>query len=121
LPAFTRRTVSLPDHPRLLRELRLLERRPHVGGRDTVDHGRNGTDDHANAVFGVLHCAQKPKRRIRVITQAQLRPDGTWVPSIEIDPRTGRKIEPERTRIRFVHLTEQEAPAVRGVVHGKWG
>ena len=62
LPAFTRRTVSLPDHPRLLRELRLLERRPHVGGRDTVDHGRNGSDDHANTVFGVLQVVQKRKQ-----------------------------------------------------------
>ena len=121
LPAFTRRVVSLPDHPKLLRELRLLERRVHVGGKDTVDHGRVGSDDFANAVFGVLQCAQKPKQRIRCITQAQLRPDGTWVPSIEIDPSTGRKIEPERTRIRFVRLTEQEAPAVRGRVHSKLG
>lgn len=36
LPAFTRRTVVLPDHPRLLRELRLLERRGHVGGKDSL-------------------------------------------------------------------------------------
>ena len=33
LPAFTRRVVSLPDHPELLRELRLLERRVHVSGK----------------------------------------------------------------------------------------
>jgi hypothetical protein len=44
----------LPDHPKLLRELRLLERRTHRSGRDKVDHGRNGHDDHANAVCGVL-------------------------------------------------------------------
>jgi hypothetical protein len=46
--------VSLPDHPRLLRELHLLERRMHVGRKDTVDHGRIGAGDYANAVFGVL-------------------------------------------------------------------
>ena len=58
LPAFTRRTVSLPDHPKLLRELRLLERRTHIGGKDSVDHGRYGSDDHANAYSGV---ANRPK------------------------------------------------------------
>jgi hypothetical protein len=54
LPAFTRGLVVLPDHARLLRELRLLERRTHRSGRDTVDHGRHGSDDYANAVCGVL-------------------------------------------------------------------
>jgi hypothetical protein len=54
LPLFSRGLVRLPDHPRLLRELRLLERHTHRSGRDTVDHGRNGHDDHANAVCGVL-------------------------------------------------------------------
>ena len=54
LPLFARGLVRLPNHPRLLRELRLLERHTHRSGRDTVDHGRNGHDDHANAVCGVL-------------------------------------------------------------------
>jgi hypothetical protein len=55
LPLFTQGLVSLPDHPHLLRELRLLERRTHRSGRDTVDHGRSGSDDYANSVCGVLH------------------------------------------------------------------
>jgi hypothetical protein len=46
--------VRLPDHARLLRKLRLLERRTHRGGKDSVDHPRGGHDDHANAVCGVL-------------------------------------------------------------------
>jgi hypothetical protein len=46
--------VRLPNHPRPLRELRLLERHTHRSGSDTVDHGRNGHDDHANSVCGVL-------------------------------------------------------------------
>jgi hypothetical protein len=54
LPLFTRGLVRLPDHPKLIRELRLLERHTHRSGRDTVDHGRNGHDDHSNAVCGVL-------------------------------------------------------------------
>ena len=34
-------------------ELRLLERRTHRSGKDTVEHPRNGHDDHANVVCGV--------------------------------------------------------------------
>jgi hypothetical protein len=34
----------------LLRELRLLERRTHRSGKDSVDHGRSGHDDLANVV-----------------------------------------------------------------------
>jgi Phage Terminase len=55
IPLFTRGLVRLPDHSRLLRELRLLERQTHRGGKDSVDHPRGGHDDYANAVCGVLH------------------------------------------------------------------
>jgi hypothetical protein len=54
LPLFTRGLVRLPDHARLLKELRLLERQTHRGGKDSVDHPRGNHDDHANAVCGVL-------------------------------------------------------------------
>ena len=63
LPSFARGIVRLPDHPRLLRELRLLERHTQRSGKDTVDHGRNGSDDYANAACGVLRdlaCASAP-------------------------------------------------------------
>jgi hypothetical protein len=60
VPVFTRGLVRLPDHARLIRELRLLERRTHRSGKDTVDHPRSGHDDHANCVCGVIN----------VITQA---------------------------------------------------
>jgi hypothetical protein len=36
LPLFTRGAISIPDHQQLLRELRLLERQTHRGGRDTT-------------------------------------------------------------------------------------
>jgi hypothetical protein len=52
-PLFTRGLIRLPDHAKLLRELRLLERHTHRSGRDTVDHPKGGRDDHANAVCGV--------------------------------------------------------------------
>jgi hypothetical protein len=54
LPVFTRGLVALPDHPRLSRELRLLERCTHRSGKDSVDHGKHGSDDYANVVCGVL-------------------------------------------------------------------
>lgn len=54
LPLFTRGLVSLPDHPALLRELRLLERIPGRIGKDQVTHPRNAHDDLANAVCGCL-------------------------------------------------------------------
>ena len=50
LPVFTRGLARLPNHARLIRELRLLERRTHRSGKDTVEHPRNGHDDHANVV-----------------------------------------------------------------------
>ena len=108
LPAFTRRTVSLPDHPKLLRELRLLERRTHIGGKDSVDHGRTGSDDHANAVFGVLQVAQKRKQGIRTGTIG-----GYGGCSGRI---TWDEDRSERSRIRWVKGSEKLAPASRGNV-----
>jgi hypothetical protein len=54
LPLFTRGLVGLPEHKRLLRELRLLERHTHRSGKDTVDHGKSGSDDYSNVACGVL-------------------------------------------------------------------
>jgi hypothetical protein len=52
----------LPEHRRLGRELRLLERHVSRAGRDRVDHGRGGSDDYANAVFGALNLAMTGSR-----------------------------------------------------------
>jgi hypothetical protein len=61
LPFFSRGLVMLPEHRRLGRELRLLERHVSRAGRDRVDHGRNGSDDYCNVVFGCLHLVvQRP-------------------------------------------------------------
>jgi hypothetical protein len=54
LPLFARGQLNLPDHPKLMRELRLLERHTARSGKDRVDHGRNGSDDYANAAMGAL-------------------------------------------------------------------
>jgi hypothetical protein len=55
LPLWTRGLVELPDHPALLRELRLLERIPGRVGKDQVTHPRNMHDDLANALSICLH------------------------------------------------------------------
>jgi hypothetical protein len=54
LPLFMRQAIAIPDHPRLIRELRLLERRTSRIGKDIVDHGRGGHDDYSNALVGML-------------------------------------------------------------------
>jgi hypothetical protein len=55
LPIWARGLVRIPDHARLVRELRLLERHTHRSGRDTVGHPKNGRDDYANVVCGVIN------------------------------------------------------------------
>jgi hypothetical protein len=54
LPLFMRGVVNLPNLPRLVRELRLLERQTHRSGKDSVVHPRNEHDDFANVACGVL-------------------------------------------------------------------
>ena len=49
-PLFSRGQIELLDHPQLVRELRLLERRPRPGGRTVVDHPSGGHDDHSNSL-----------------------------------------------------------------------
>ena len=51
----------------------------HRSGKDSVDHGAHGSDDHANAVCGALYIAlretRKPKTRFGAIgTTGQI----TW-------------------------------------------
>jgi hypothetical protein len=60
LPLFMRGAVSIPEHKRLIRELRLLERRTSRTGRDIVDHGRAGHDDYAASLFGSAYITNKP-------------------------------------------------------------
>jgi hypothetical protein len=111
LPAFTRRTISLPDHPRLLRELRLLERRAHAGGKDTVDHGQVGSDDYANAVFGFVNIVQKKRPGLRMFAMNC----NAGQPSIELDPRTGRPLNgQEHARVKWITVPESAIPAVKG-------
>lgn len=58
LPLCTQGRVELPDQRALLVELASLERRTARGGKDSVDHGRMGHDDLANAAAGALVLAE---------------------------------------------------------------
>jgi hypothetical protein len=93
LPVFSRGLVSLPEHWRLGRELRLLERHVSRAARDRVDHGRGGSDDYANAVFGCLNL---------VMTGSRYRYDVTmnWVngPDAGVDAEKARAEEWQRSR-----------------------
>jgi hypothetical protein len=55
VPLFTQGIVALPDHPRLLRELRTLERTVSPTGRDVVKRPRHGSDDYAASVCTALY------------------------------------------------------------------
>ncbi len=49
LPLFTSGRVRLLDSTRLVSQFSSLERRTSIGGRDRIDHGRDGHDDACNA------------------------------------------------------------------------
>ena len=55
LPHFTRGLIEVPNDQVLVRELRLLERRTSRTGRDAVGRPPGGSDDCANAVFGLAY------------------------------------------------------------------
>ncbi len=58
-PLFAQGKIELVDHPQLVRELKLLERRPQSGGKTRVDHPAGGHDDYANALaLAVAQCRQ---------------------------------------------------------------
>jgi hypothetical protein len=54
LPLLNAHRCSLLDHPRLIAQLCGLERKVSRGGKDSIDHARDGHDDIANAVGGAL-------------------------------------------------------------------
>jgi hypothetical protein len=54
LPLWTTGQVRIPDAKITISELRSLERRVGRSGRDSVDHGPGGHDDHANSLCGCL-------------------------------------------------------------------
>jgi hypothetical protein len=67
-PLFARKIISLPDHPKLIGQLRDLERVTGNSGRDQVRHPKHGHDDFSNVVAGVVRQLQRPS--MRIITQS---------------------------------------------------
>jgi hypothetical protein len=49
-PLFAQGRVRVLDDPAMLRELKMLERRPRAGGKPWIDHPRGQHDDRANAL-----------------------------------------------------------------------
>jgi hypothetical protein len=115
------RAFDLLDNSKLVAQLVGLERRTVRSGRDSIDHGPGGHDDLANAAAGALLSASVRTERVFRGAYGYGGPVTWW------DAKIGEKLDPEtmqpiqRPRIRVVRLTEQEAPAVCGTVHGKLG
>ncbi len=58
-PLFAQGGIELLDHAGLVRELKLLERRPRAGGKPLVNHPTGAHDDHANALaLAAARCRQ---------------------------------------------------------------
>jgi hypothetical protein len=92
LPLINSRRVELLDHPRLIAQLCGLERRTARSGKDSIDHSPGGHDDVCNAVAGaVLAAAAGSRATLRAVLGA--------VPGVcagvEVDPVTGRPLQPE--------------------------
>ena len=94
--------LELLDHRELVRELSLLERVYHPGGRVTVDHPRGQHDDHANAL--ALAVLSAWRRRRREADEESMRPEG----SFELFETRGR--DEEIARLKQQALARGLAP-----------
>jgi hypothetical protein len=103
LPLWTRGTVRIPDHPVLVRELRLLERMPTRMGKDQVVHPRGVHDDYANVCFGALY-GLAGGRRYRYPTLEETIGPNSWI-SGPSDTDAAKKTEAEFLEARMrAHL-----------------
>jgi Terminase large subunit, ATPase domain len=101
LPLFTRGAVSIPDLPPLVRELRLLERATHRGGKDSVDHPRrNGSDDYANALCGCAVSVKSPGYDTSM----------SWVRGPDRPPEDPRIVEERRRKLYDLLLRGERIP-----------
>jgi len=64
---FTASRVELVDCPRLIDQLCGLRRKVGSGSRETVDHLRNGHDDIANSVCGLLWRLAPVQRTLQLV------------------------------------------------------
>src|SRR5271157_4665595 len=67
VPIFMTGRILMPWIPHVISELRNLEVKTHSGGRDSIDHPDNGSDDYINSVCGacVLLTSSSPEQRYR--------------------------------------------------------
>jgi hypothetical protein len=72
LPALNTKRAELLDIPRLLDQLKSLERRTARGGRDSIDHRPGAHDDVANAAAGVLQRVMAGKNQQMKISDGLL-------------------------------------------------
>jgi hypothetical protein len=79
LPLINSKTVRLLDHPRAVNQFCSLERRTTRGGRDTVDHRPNASDDLCNAIAGLCATVSFGRRRGEV-SVGIIQSDGRVVP-----------------------------------------
>jgi hypothetical protein len=58
-PLFAQGRIRILDHSTLIRELKILERRPRAGGKTLIDHPTSQHDDYANSLaISGLGCAR---------------------------------------------------------------
>src|SRR5947207_4819114 len=79
LPLINSKTVRLLDHPRAVNQFCGLERRTTRGGRDTVDHRPNASDDLCNAIAGLCATVSFGRRRGEMSVSI-IQADGRVVP-----------------------------------------
>jgi len=79
LPLINSKTVRLLDHPRAVSQFCGLERRTTRGGRDTVDHRPNASDDLCNAIEGLCATVSCGRRRGEMSVSI-IQADGRVVP-----------------------------------------
>jgi hypothetical protein len=90
-PLLTQQRVELLDHPTLVRELSLLERRPRAQGRTLVDHPVGGHDDYANVAclaiaVAAKHAGHRPFTLSCAGQTITMDESGAVAPSVEVAP-----------------------------------
>lgn len=84
LPLFASGRVRLIDSPRMVHQFASLERRTTRGGRDRVDHPRDGADDVANAAALAVVTASADARPSLIRATSFMGADGKPLPVPEI-------------------------------------
>jgi hypothetical protein len=100
LAHFSAHKVRLPNDEKLIRELRLLERRVGRSGKDTCDHPRNGSDDFANAACGVIDLCQRAGLVRTEVSTGFGGPAAPYIPGVGNIYYPGEK----QLRLRFVEV-----------------